>query len=68
MTRASTITRLDSLDEADLDRSGVNHPTGTVDLFGTYRRCFQYSADHWFMHGSQLADARCGAGLAPMWY
>ena len=32
-------------------------------LFGTYRRCFQYASDHWFMHRGQLADARRAAGV-----
>jgi hypothetical protein len=39
---------------------------GTV-LFGTYRRCLQYAADHWYMHRGQLADARRTAGLERMW-
>jgi hypothetical protein len=67
-TRASTISLLDSLEEHDLDQTSANAPNGVDELFGTYRRCFQYSADHWFMHRGQLADARRAAGLERMWY
>ena len=66
--RAATISLLDSFDEADLDRTSLNSPDGTDELFGTYRRCFQYSCDHWLMHRGQLANARQAAGLDPMWY
>ncbi len=67
-TRAATLLLLESFDEADLDRASANVPVGTEPLFGTYRRCFQYSADHWFMHRGQLADARRAAGLERMGY
>ena len=67
-TRASTISLLESLDEGDLDQTSASAPNGTDALFGTYRRCFQYSADHWLMHRGQLADARRAAGLEQMWY
>ena len=67
-TRASTISLLDSLDEDDLDQTSANVPDKVDELFGTYRRCFQYAADHWFMHRGQLADARRAAGLERMWY
>ena len=67
-TRASTISLLESLDEDDLDQTSASAPNGTDGLFGTYRRCFQYAADHWFMHRGQLADARRVAGLDRMWY
>ena len=67
-TRASTISFLDSLTEDDLDRVSENAPDGVEELFGTYRRCLQYAADHWFMHRGQLADARRAAGLERMWY
>lgn len=71
--RASTISLLDSFGENDLDKVSENIPNAkdakSVELlFGTYRRCFQYAADHWFMHRGQLADARCAAGLERMWY
>lgn len=64
--RASTRSLLDVLTEEDLDRSSVKAPDGVEDLFGTYRRCLQYAADHWFMHRGQLADARRAAGLERM--
>ena len=67
-TRASTISLLNSLTESDLDKSSVNVPSGVEDLFGTYRRCLQYAADHWFMHRGQLADARRAAGLERAWF
>ena len=66
--RASTISLLDSLAENDLDKESENVPHGVEGLFGTYRHCFQYAADHWFMHRGQLADARRAAGLERMWY
>ena len=67
-TRASTVALLDTLTEDDLDRTSANVPDGAAWLFGTYRRCFQYAADHWFMHRGQLADARRAAGLRRMWF
>lgn len=66
--RSSTISLLDSLTEEDLDKASENVPERAEELFGTYRRCFQYVADHWFMHRGQLADARCAAGIERMWY
>jgi hypothetical protein len=42
-------------------------PDGFEETFGTYRRCLQYVADHWYMHRGQLADARRAAGLGRMW-
>ena len=66
--RASTISLLDTLTENNLDKVSANVPNGVEGLFGTYRRCFQYAADHWFMHRGQLADARRAAGLERMWY
>jgi len=65
--RASTVSLLESMDEDDLDKVSENAPDGAEDLFGTYRRCFQYAADHWFMHRGQMADARRAAGLKRMW-
>ena len=67
-TRASTVALLDSLDEDDLDQPSANVPDVVDELFGTYRKCFQYASDHWFMHRGQLADARRAAGLERMWY
>jgi hypothetical protein len=66
--RASTTSLLDSLAEEDLDKASENVPNGAEELFGTYRCCFQYAADHWFMHRGQLADARRAAGIERMWY
>ena len=67
-TRSSTIKLLDSISESDLDRESKQIPEGADHYFGTYRKCFQYAADHWFMHRGQLADARLAAGLERMWY
>ena len=66
--RATTISLLDSFAENDLDQMSENVPNGAEGLFGTYRRCFQYAAEHWFMHRGQLADARRASGLERMWY
>ena len=66
--RASTTSLVDSLTESDLDAVSANIPRGAEVLFGTYRRCLQYAADHWFMHRGQLADARRAAGLERMWF
>ena len=68
MPRASTIAVLDSLEEHDLDRISAKVSGVAEELFGTYRKCFPYSADHWFMHRGQLADARRASGLERMWY
>ena len=66
--RASTLALLDSLSEDDLDRSSVNAPRGFAEMFGTYRLCLQYVADHWYMHRGHLADARRAAGLERAWF
>lgn len=66
--RAATISLLGSFAERDLDNASENTPKSAEEWFGTYRRCFQYAADHWYMHRGQLADARCAAGLPRMWY
>jgi hypothetical protein len=65
--RASTLALLDSLSEKDLDTSSAKVPAGFEPTFGTYRRCLQYVADHWYMHRGHLADARRAAGLERMW-
>ena len=65
--RQATVNLLGSLTESDLDRVSQNAPGGFEDTFGTYRLCFQYVADHWYMHRGQLADARRTAGLERMW-
>jgi hypothetical protein len=65
--RESTLSLLDSFTEEDLDSSSANTPEGHEDTFGTCRLCFQYVADHWYMHRGQLADARRAAGLERMW-
>lgn len=64
--RAATLARLVPLDEVDLDTSGAKTPEGFESVFGTYRLCFQFVADHWYMHRGQLADARRAAGLDRM--
>ena len=66
--RASTIALLDSLAEEGLDRVSANAPKGFEDMFGTYRLCLQYVADHWYMHRGHLADARRAAGLERSWF
>ena len=66
--RASTTSLIDSLTEDDLNRESARVPEGVENLFGTYRSCLQYAADHWFMHRGQLADARRAAGVDRMWF
>jgi hypothetical protein len=66
--RESTLALLDSLSEDDLDRVSANAPTGFAEMFGTYRLCLQYVADHWYMHRGHLADARRAAGLERSWF
>lgn len=65
--RRTTLARLEPLAEDDLDRVSLHGPKGWEDTFGTWRRCFQYVADHWHMHRGHLADARRAAGLKRMW-
>ena len=65
--RRSTTALIDSLSEDDLDQASTNAPEGYEDMFGTYRLCLQFVADHWYMHRGQLADARRAAGLERMW-
>ena len=67
-TRVATVGLLERYSEGDLDRRSAAVPSGVDDLFGTHRLCFQYAADHWYMHRGQLADARRAAGLARMWF
>ena len=66
--RASTLALLDSLGEDDLDRLSLKAPEGFEEMFGTYRLCLQYAADHWYMHRGHLADARRAAGLERSWF
>ena len=65
--RASTIARLETLVEEDLDRKSPGAPAGVESIFGTWRLCLQYVADHWYMHRGNLADARRAAGVGRMW-
>jgi hypothetical protein len=65
--REGTLSLVDTLTEADLDRISAKTPAGYEDTFGTYRLCLQYVADHWYMHRGQLADARRAAGLGRIW-
>ena len=62
-SRAGTLTILDMLAEEDLDKESKNIPPGAENTFGTYRRCFQLVADHFYMHRGQVADARRMANL-----
>ncbi len=65
--RRSTLALLEPLSEDDLDKPSAHVPKGWEETFGTYRLCFQYVADHWYMHRGPLADARRAAGLSRMW-
>ena len=66
-TRESTLALLTETGEADLDSRSAGAPAGWESTFGTFRMCFQYVADHWYMHRGHLADARRAAGIARMW-
>ncbi|MCA9839530.1 MAG: DinB family protein [Trueperaceae bacterium] len=66
--RRWTVRLIDSFREADLDQVSKNVPQGFEDMFGRYRHCLQFVADHWYMHRGQLADARRAAGLRRMWF
>jgi hypothetical protein len=61
--REETLLLLDSLNEDDLDQVSARVPAGWESTFATYRLCFQYAADHWYMHRGQFADARRAAGI-----
>jgi hypothetical protein len=65
--RESTLARIATLSEADLDRPAAKVPKGFEDTFGTFRHCLQFVADHWYMHRAPLADARRAAGIDRMW-
>jgi hypothetical protein len=65
--REATVAMLDSLSEEALDRPSAKVPPGFEAAFGTYRRSFQYLADHWYMHRGHLAGARRAAGLDRIW-
>ena len=67
-SRSETIALLNSQTETDLDKSSKSCPNNVEHLFGTYRHCFQYVSDHWFMHRGQLANCRLAAGIDQMWY
>jgi hypothetical protein len=60
--RAGTLQRLDALGEDELDATSKRCPEGYEDRFGTVRLCFAMTANHWFMHRGQVADARRAAG------
>ena len=64
--REETLVLLESHDEDDLDQASASVPAGWESTFGTYRLCFQYVADHWYMHRGQFADARRAAGIDRM--
>lgn len=66
--RAGTLTQLDTLTEADLDRESALCPQGFEHMFGTYRHCLQFVADHWYMHRGQLADARRASRVDRSWF
>ena len=60
--RRDTVALLESMTEDDMDRKSARLSLkGHEALFGTYRQCFQFVADHWYMHRGQLADARRAA-------
>jgi len=65
--RAATLALIEVLKEEDLDRPAAACPAGWEEIFGSWRSCLQYLADHFYMHRGQLADARRAAGIDRMW-
>jgi uncharacterized damage-inducible protein DinB len=65
--REGTLALIETLTEEDLGRVSAKAPEGHEENFGTWRRCLQFVADHWYMHRGQLADARRAAGVDRMW-
>lgn len=51
----------------NLRRSAERTLLRIEETFDTRRLCFQYVADHWYMHRGQLADCRRAAGVGRMW-
>ncbi|MFT7619951.1 MAG: hypothetical protein ACI97A_003608 [Planctomycetota bacterium] len=66
--RAKTIDLINKLKENDLDKVSANAPKGQEAIFGDYRLCLQFVADHWLMHRGQLAGARRVAEKNRMWF
>lgn len=64
--REETLTRLNGLNESDLDQKSVHCPEGFEAFFGDLRTCHMTMALHWMMHRGQLADSRHGLGREPM--
>ena len=64
-TRADTLAFLDSLSEADLDKSSAA-PEDYAEFFGTYAKCFSAMIVHTTFHAGQVADARRAAGHKPL--
>ena len=64
--RARTLTVLNGLTAADLDKPCKGCPPGSEDFLGTVGRCFSLIALHPAMHGGQVADARRAAGRKPV--
>ncbi len=66
--RERTLAALGALSEDDLDLASARSPDGHAETFGTYRLCFQFLSDHWYMHRGQLAASRRSADLKRMWF
>ena len=63
--RAATLTFLETLTEADLDKP--SHAEGEMkEWFGTVGVCLSIIPIHFAFHGGQIADARRAAGRPPM--
>ena len=60
--RENTISFLDGLSDADLEKPSKNCPPGREHLMGTIGACFAMVALHPAMHYGQVADARRMAG------
>jgi hypothetical protein len=64
--RAETMSVLEGLNDADLERPSKNCPAEMQEFLGTYGQCFLLSILHPTTHRGQVADARRSLGLKPL--
>lgn len=60
--RARTLSVLDTLTDADLDRPSRKCPPAYQSFLGTFGHCFRHVAAHFSYHAGQVADAQRMAG------
>jgi hypothetical protein len=64
--RAKTLSLLNELTDADLDRPSKGCPPDFVPVLGTYGQCFLMLVLHPQMHRGQVTDARRALGRKPL--